>query len=523
MHCGAAPPGWQRPELDDRDWNSRADAGREARQRRARSKSMPAKRRRRRRSDPAAGARFARWHFAVGAELPSLETLTLRIRYTHGFAAYLNGVEIARRRLDPARAARRARQRRARPRVRVVHRARARPAPRRQRARGRGPSAHRRPRHHRRAVAARRRRRAHRARALSARPARARSDASSSTPTCRRSAEVRWGRDDDYGSSAHDGFGTHHVIRLTGLKPGTVYHYRVRVRPQRRQRPQRASSTPATPSSTRRPTRGRPLRFVVYGDVRSGHDIHARSISALAERIPTSRSSPATWSTAAATRATGSASSRSPAPLLRTAAPSFPRRQPRVRAARAGRLAPSCTISAGRSRAGEDEPPWYYSFDIGRRALRRARLQPVQLAAPARLVRARSARGAPPRRARACSSTRTRGPARRACTATTRSACTTTCRSWSATTSRCSSAATITTTSAAASARSTTSSPAAAAPSCAARAAASPASAPARRASLAFVNEHNYVMVEVLPSLFRVCPKRVDGTPIEACTQYPLR
>ncbi|MGZ3425060.1 MAG: metallophosphoesterase family protein, partial [Polyangia bacterium] len=38
----------------------------------------------------------------------------------------------------------------------------------------------------------------------------------------------------------------------------------------------------------------------------------------------------------------------------------------------------------------------------------------------------------------------------------------------------------------------------------------------------AFVNDHNYVMVEVLPSLFRICPKRVDGTPIEACTQYPL-
>ena len=38
-----------------------------------------------------------------------------------------------------------------------------------------------------------------------------------------------------------------------------------------------------------------------------------------------------------------------------------------------------------------------------------------------------------------------------------------------------------------------------------------------------FVNDHNYVMVEVLPSLFRVCPKRVDGTPIEPCTQYPLR
>src|SRR5438270_14061582 len=45
------------------------------------------------------------------------------------------------------------------------------------------------------------------------------------------SAEVRWGRDDDYGSSAHDAFGTHHVVRLDALKPGTVYHYRVRVRP----------------------------------------------------------------------------------------------------------------------------------------------------------------------------------------------------------------------------------------------------------------------------------------------------
>ena len=38
-----------------------------------------------------------------------------------------------------------------------------------------------------------------------------------------------------------------------------------------------------------------------------------------------------------------------------------------------------------------------------------------------------------------------------------------------------------------------------------------------------FANEHNYVMVEVLPALFRVCPKRVDGTAIEACSQYPLR
>ncbi|MDB4967397.1 MAG: hypothetical protein JWN44_3086, partial [Myxococcales bacterium] len=38
-----------------------------------------------------------------------------------------------------------------------------------------------------------------------------------------------------------------------------------------------------------------------------------------------------------------------------------------------------------------------------------------------------------------------------------------------------------------------------------------------------FVNDHNYVMVEVLPSLFRVCAKRVDGTAIEPCVQYPLK
>lgn len=38
-----------------------------------------------------------------------------------------------------------------------------------------------------------------------------------------------------------------------------------------------------------------------------------------------------------------------------------------------------------------------------------------------------------------------------------------------------------------------------------------------------FVNDHNYVMVELLPSLFRVCPKHVDGSPLEPCTVYPLR
>jgi hypothetical protein len=38
-----------------------------------------------------------------------------------------------------------------------------------------------------------------------------------------------------------------------------------------------------------------------------------------------------------------------------------------------------------------------------------------------------------------------------------------------------------------------------------------------------FANEHNYIMIELLPSLFRVCPKRVDGTALEPCTTYTLR
>jgi hypothetical protein len=39
----------------------------------------------------------------------------------------------------------------------------------------------------------------------------------------------------------------------------------------------------------------------------------------------------------------------------------------------------------------------------------------------------------------------------------------------------------------------------------------------------AFVNEHHYVSVEVLPGRVRVCPKRPDGTALEPCVAVPLR
>ena len=33
----------------------------------------------------------------------------------------------------------------------------------------------------------------------------------------------------------------------------------------------------------------------------------------------------------------------------------------------------------------------------------------------------------------------------------------------------------------------------------------------------AFMNEHHYVSLEVLPGVMRLCPKRLDGTPLEEC------
>ena len=78
--CGSAPSGWNQPGFDDRAWGPRpvdVDAGAGCN-----------------------GSEFVRFDFPVGAEAAHLQTLTLRIRYSHGYAAYLNGVEIARRRLD---------------------------------------------------------------------------------------------------------------------------------------------------------------------------------------------------------------------------------------------------------------------------------------------------------------------------------------------------------------------------------------------------------------------------------------
>jgi len=74
---------------------------------------------------------------------------------------------------------------------------------------------------------------------------------------------------------------TSHRVRLTGLRPGTTYHYQVAILSptgQRSELPLVALHTP--------PSSGRPLRFVVYGDSRSGHSVHAQVVQSLLAEDP---------------------------------------------------------------------------------------------------------------------------------------------------------------------------------------------------------------------------------------------
>ena len=74
--------------------------------------------------------------------------------------------------------------------------------------------------------------------------------------------------------------GTHHVLRLDGLAPGRAYRYRVLV------------AAPGLPPATSEaafhtpPTAAHPLRFVIAGDTRSGHDIHQQLVARIAAEDP---------------------------------------------------------------------------------------------------------------------------------------------------------------------------------------------------------------------------------------------
>jgi 3',5'-cyclic AMP phosphodiesterase CpdA len=281
MACATVPAGWQRGELDDASWPEREfppplpdggvpDGGV------APGPSPDA-------GTGCAGAMFLRYHFDVGPELARLATATLRIRYAHGFAAYLNGVEIARRRLDANAAPMALANDYHGPeaeRVFVplrpgllrtsgnvlaieVHPRSAGKTPFAEVELGgadgvrivRGPYLQR----------------------LSGTEVTVVFD--TDLPTL---AEARWGLDDTYGAITTDAPPQrHHALRLTGLKPGTQYHYRVAVRAA----PAAVALSKGLPlvepvdggdaAFHTLPEPGRPLRFAVYGDVRSGHDVHA--------------------------------------------------------------------------------------------------------------------------------------------------------------------------------------------------------------------------------------------------------
>src|SRR5438067_9003131 len=69
-----------------------------------------------------------------------------------------------------------------------------------------------------------------------------------------------------------DGYDMTHHVQLTGLLPGTTYHYIVDSDPQH------ADSTFTTPPPA--PAHG-PVRFVVYGDNRSNTGDHQRVVNAI--------------------------------------------------------------------------------------------------------------------------------------------------------------------------------------------------------------------------------------------------
>lgn len=72
-----------------------------------------------------------------------------------------------------------------------------------------------------------------------------------------------------------------HRVRISGLRPGTTYHYQVAITAPSGQRSELPLVQLHTP-----PAAGRPLRFVVYGDSRSGHSVHAQVVQSLLVEDP---------------------------------------------------------------------------------------------------------------------------------------------------------------------------------------------------------------------------------------------
>jgi hypothetical protein len=492
---------------------------------------------------PVCGARFARWHFQVGSELARLRTITLRIRYTHGFAAYVNGTELARRRLEPGAAADALAtdvhgpefERFTLPAAGLLHAGdnvlavEVHP-----RSAGRdttvelslggdeGPRIVRGP------------------YLLGLRETEATIVFDTDLPTA---ASLVWGPTERYGASASDAIGTHHILRMTRLRPATVYHYRVR-----------ADSNAAAPDLVRShndmvqthnnvavvsagraasatlvesadaafhtpPESGRPLRFAVYGDVRSGHDVHLALNQALIEEQPDLAVLTGDLVDRGSDEGDWERFFELAGPLLRQLSvfPAIGNHE----YAKQGRGLGAFMQLFRLPIAAADEPA-YYSFDVS--GAHFVALDSNQYKAPRQLAWfEHDLREARRRRVRAIFVYAHEGPASAGMHGDN-SVC---ARDYvpimeryrvsmffgghdhDYERGRIGALDYVVSGGGGAELR-------------AARCGI-PGRRPCPPRTALFVNDHNYVMVELLPSLFRVCPKRVDGTPIEACIQYPLR
>ena len=243
LACGAVPGEWTRTGDDDSAFVDRAvtpDAG-----------------------IGCARTQLLRWRFASSNDTPR-GLLTLRARYQHGFVAYIDGVEVARRRVaggvDSF--------------ATDVH------GPEWERIAFEGfalpvgehvlaVEAHARTPGHEASFeamleASDRPRVTHGPYLLDVGTTSARVAFETDAPTA---ATVRY----EKGRVARDPMSTRHTLTLSGLRPSTSYEYRIQLDDQDETAPIHFHTQPLD---------GRPLRFVMYGDVRSGHDTHADAPSA---------------------------------------------------------------------------------------------------------------------------------------------------------------------------------------------------------------------------------------------------
>ncbi|MEO6950644.1 MAG: metallophosphoesterase family protein [Polyangia bacterium] len=216
-----------------------------------------------------ARTQLLRWHFSTTSDTPR-GLLTLRARYQHGFVAYLDGVEVARRRVaggvDSLATDLHGPEWERIPLIGValsrgehVLAVEAHP-----RTAGREPS------FDAALEASDAPRITHGPYLLDVGTTSARVAFETDAPT---TATVRY----DKGRVANDVSGQRHVITLSGLRPSTSYDYRVQLGDD--------AETARIPFHTE-PLAGRPLRFVIYGDVRSGHDTHAELVRSILHEDP---------------------------------------------------------------------------------------------------------------------------------------------------------------------------------------------------------------------------------------------